>query len=127
MAMSGYSPRFIGTDELTNFRLGCQKKDLALHLDDYANDLHLGINYCGQLMKQEMFGYQPYEPDLLDLALNGCTVEIEMINYLRGFAKRQMKLYGNWSGWQDSNLRSPAPKAGGLPAFLHPDKSWCPV
>ncbi len=26
------------------------------------------------------------------------------------------------SGWQDSNLRPPAPKAGILPTVLHPDK-----
>lgn len=29
----------------------------------------------------------------------------------------------NWSGWEESNLRSPAPKAGALPARLHPVKN----
>jgi hypothetical protein len=29
----------------------------------------------------------------------------------------------NWSGWDESNARSPAPKAGALAAALHPDNS----
>ena len=28
---------------------------------------------------------------------------------------------GGWSEWRDSNSRHPAPKAGALPAALHPD------
>ena len=36
-------------------------------------------------------------------------------------AKEQMLFCLFWSEWRDSNSRHPAPKAGALPAALHPD------
>jgi hypothetical protein len=76
-------------------------------------DLCMALTKDGQIWKID-FGFNNwlrYEPDFLELALQGKAVEIEMFR----------KITEYWSGWQDSNLRSSAPKADGLPTFLHPD------
>jgi hypothetical protein len=36
----------------------------------------------------------------------------ESVNFLH--KKSRTLLFGFWSGWQDSNLRPPAPKAGAI-------------
>ena len=42
----------------------------------------------------------------------------------RGFC---IQMNWKWSGWQDSNLRPPAPKAGAIPGYATPRKYFFSV